>query len=77
MAEKNSSCTNNPPISYFPSQYFSGSMLCSLGIKKEESEIFTIESNIHLGVTDVLSAVKSSSYPSLCKLQKEMHLQRV
>lgn len=47
------------------------------GIKEEESEIFTIESTVHLGVIDVLSAVKSSSYPGLCKLQKERHLQKV
>lgn len=63
MAEKNSNCTNNPLISYFPSQCFSDSMLWSLGIKEEVSKIFTIESNIHLRVTDVLSVVKSSSYP--------------
>lgn len=76
MAEKNSSCTNNPVISYFPSQCFSDSMLWSLEIKEEESEIFTINCNIHLGVTDVLSAVKCSSYPGLCKLQKEMLLKK-
>lgn len=77
LQKKTSSCTNNPLISYIPSQCFSNSMLWSLGIKEEESEIFAIESNIHRGVTDVLSAVKSSSYPGLCKLQKEMHLQKV
>lgn len=77
MAEENSSCTNNSVISYFPSQCFSDNTLWSLGIKEEESEIFTTESSIPLGVTDVLSAVKSSSYPGLCKLQKEVHLQKV
>lgn len=41
------------------------------GIKEEESRVFTIESNTHLGVTDALSAVKSSFSPGLCK-----HLQR-
>lgn len=48
-------------------------MLWSWEIKEQESEIFTIDSNIHLGVTDVLSAVKSG----LCKLQKEMLLKKV
>lgn len=83
MAEKNSSCTNNPLISYTASQCVSDSVFWSLGIKEEESGIFTVESNIYFGVTDVLSAVKSSFSPGLCKhlerkaLQKEMHLQKV
>lgn len=61
----------------------SQTVLWSLGIKEEESGVFTIESNIHLGVTDVLSAVKSSFSPGWCKYlerkapQIEIHLQKV